>query len=119
MADSKDMNTFDNKSYVNDGNETRVNNRKLSIGEKLERSKTKTVFADLNEEEIKTAKRGILRNVIIISLSFMLLFTAYQSMASLQSSINKVSILSNFVTSIIHPHSMSHHLRKTSIIESN
>ena len=61
MADSKDMNTFDNKSYVNDGNETRVNNRKLSIGEKLERSKTKTVFADLNEEEIKTAKRSIMR----------------------------------------------------------
>ena len=115
MADSKDMNTFDNKSYVNDGNETQVNNRKLSIGEKLERSKTKTAFADLNEEEIKIAKRGILRNVIIISLSFMLLFTAYQSMASLQSSINKVSILSNFVTSIIHSHSISHHFRKTSI----
>ena len=37
--------------------------------------------------------RMILKNIIIISTSFMLLFTAFQSMASLQSSINKVNLL--------------------------
>ena len=34
-----------------------------------------------------------MKNVVIISFSFMLLFTAFQSMANLQSSINKVSLL--------------------------
>ena len=37
--------------------------------------------------------RMILKNIIIISTSFMLLFTAFQSMASLQSSINKVNVM--------------------------
>ena len=84
-ADSKEMNTFDNKGYVDDGNGNQVENgknRKLS---------TKTRFANLNESEIRLAKRGIIKNVVIISFSFMLLFTAFQSMANLQSSINKVS----------------------------
>ena len=36
-------------------------------------------------------KRLILKNVVAISFSFMILFTAFQSMAALQSSINKVS----------------------------
>lgn len=36
-------------------------------------------------------ERMIMKNIIVISFAFMLLFTAYQSMASLQSSINKVS----------------------------
>jgi hypothetical protein len=38
----------------------------------------------------KHEKRMILKNIIVISFAFMLLFTAFQSMASLQSSINKV-----------------------------
>ena len=44
----------------------------------------------LSDEEIRKEKRRILKNVIVISFSFMLLFTAFQSMANLQSSINKV-----------------------------
>ena len=39
---------------------------------------------------VKYEKRMILKNIIVISFAFMLLFTAFQSMASLQSSINKV-----------------------------
>ena len=97
MADSKEMNTFDNKGYVDDGNGNQVKNRKLSIGEKLERSSTKTRFANLNEGEKKIAKRRILKNVVIISFSFMLLFTAFQSMANLQSSINKVSVYKSII----------------------
>ena len=47
-------------------------------------------FDNLNEEETRHVKRGIYKNVVIISVAFMFLFTAYESMASLQSSINKV-----------------------------
>ena len=36
-------------------------------------------------------KRKILKNVILISVAFMVLFTSYQSMSTLQSSINKAS----------------------------
>jgi len=102
MADSKEMNTFDNKGYVDDGNGNQVKNRKLSIGEKLERSSTKTRFANLNEGEKKIAKRRILKNVVIISFSFMLLFTAFQSMANLQSSINKVAGLGTTSLAVIY-----------------
>ena len=35
-------------------------------------------------------KRSIIKNVLIICLAFMLLFTAFQSMSALQSSINRV-----------------------------
>jgi len=95
-ADSKEMNTFDNKGYVDDGNGNQVENgknRKLS---------TKSRFANLNELEIRLAKRGIIKNVVIISFSFMLLFTAFQSMANLQSSINKVAGLGTASLAVIY-----------------
>ena len=44
-------------------------------------------------------KRKILKNVLLISMAFMVLFTSFQSMASLQSSINKARsncIVNNF-----------------------
>jgi hypothetical protein len=47
-----------------------------------------------NEKERKHEKKMILKNIVIISFAFMLLFTAFQSMASLQSSINKVKSFS-------------------------
>ena len=40
---------------------------------------------------IKIQKRVIEMNIVVISFAFMLLFTAYQSVAFLQSSINKVN----------------------------
>ena len=48
----------------------------------------------LSDEEKKTMKFGIMKNVIIISIAFMLLFTAFQSMAQLQSSLNEVNLYS-------------------------
>ena len=39
---------------------------------------------------MKQEKFGIIKNVIIICVAFMLVFTAFQSMSALQSSINKV-----------------------------
>lgn len=82
MTEKNEMWTFDNKAYVADEND---NGGKPS--KKVGR------FAQMTDEEKSTAKRGIMKNVVIISFSFMLLFTAFQSMANLQSSINKVSIL--------------------------
>ena len=81
MTEKNEMWTFDNKAYVADEND---NGGKPS--KKVGR------FAQMTDEEKSTAKRGIMKNVVIISFSFMLLFTAFQSMANLQSSINKVSL---------------------------
>ena len=41
------------------------------------------------QEEDKWLKRKIQKNLIVISAAFMVLFTAFQSMAALQSSLNK------------------------------
>ena len=49
-----------------------------------ERSNTSSNFTSDQQE-----KRYIIKNIVIISLAFMFLFTAYNSMANLQSSINK------------------------------
>ena len=43
------------------------------------------------KKQNKREERQIMKNIVVISFAFMLLFTAFQSMASLQSSINKVS----------------------------
>jgi hypothetical protein len=45
----------------------------------------------LSEQEIKAEKRIIYKNVLLISISFLLLFVAFESMSKLQSSINVVS----------------------------
>ena len=43
-------------------------------------------------EADKKLKRSIVKNVILIAVAFMVLFTSFQSMASLQSSINQANI---------------------------
>ena len=48
----------------------------------------------LSEDQIKTEKRIIYKNVLLISVSFLLLFVAFESMSKLQSSINVVSLAS-------------------------
>ena len=50
----------------------------------------RTSVENMTAEEIKAEKKGILKNVFLISFAFLLLFTAFQSMSALQSSINKV-----------------------------
>lgn len=47
-------------------------------------------YAHLTAGELKKAKCKVMWNVVVISFAFMLLFTAFQSMANLQSSINRV-----------------------------
>ena len=46
---------------------------------------------DMSRAEIRYEKWRIMKNVVVISFAFLLLFTAFQSMSALQSSINKVS----------------------------
>ena len=89
MADSTELNTYENKGYMSSDVEDSNANQVVKKSD-LEKSSIKGKFSNLSEDEAKEAKRGILRNVVVISFSFMLLFTAFQSMANLQSSINKV-----------------------------
>ena len=86
MTEKNEMYTFDNKAYVPDEND---NGRPKKPGQEGR-------YANMTEEEKRRVKRGIMKNVVIISFSFMLLFTAFQSMANLQSSLNKVSYFSKF-----------------------
>ena len=53
----------------------------------------------LSPEEIKAEKRIIYKNVLLISVAFLLLFVAFESMSKLQSSINVVSLISIFTMS--------------------
>ena len=50
---------------------------------------------DLSQEQLRSEKRRIMKNVVFISFAFLLLFTAFQSMAALQSSINKVGLVTS------------------------
>ena len=100
MEMTNDLQSFDNKAYVaeeytstdpNDqnGNKYKTKNEELNNNAESQISTVKFV-KDMTPEEIRQEKYSILKNVIFISFSFLLLFTAFQSMSFLQSSINKV-----------------------------
>lgn len=72
-----------------DGGETSVVESKDQNYNDSEK-KVSSQFSGLSPGEVKRYKFLIMKNVVVISISFMLLFTAFQSMAALQSSINKV-----------------------------
>ena len=52
-------------------------------------SSDQDVTSKLTAEQVKTEKRRIYKNLILISFAFLLLFTAFGTTGSLQSSINK------------------------------
>merc|ERR1712106_552560 len=56
----------------------------------------------LSEEEIKAEKRIIYKNVLLISVSFLLLFVAFESMSKLQSSINVVNNLGTWANATVY-----------------
>ena len=60
---------------------------------------------EVDEEGVKEkpSKWGVMKNVVCISIAFMVLFTSYQSMASLQSSINQVSVYKHWVKRFLKP----------------
>jgi len=63
---------------------------------------TEAKVIPLTEEEIKAEKKIIYKNVILISLAFLLLFTAFESMAKLQSSINVVNNLGDWANATVY-----------------
>merc|ERR1711892_1236114 len=56
----------------------------------------------LSEEEIKAEKKIIYKNVLLISVSFLLLFVAFESMSKLQSSINMVNNLGTWANATVY-----------------
>jgi len=95
-----EMGTFDNKAYVVDDDTSAADRNANSITLSKEHGSSR--FANLDPAEARAIKRGIMKNVIIISFAFMLLFTAFQSMANLQSSINKVDGLGTYSLAVIY-----------------
>jgi len=61
-----------------------------------------TQEARLSEEEIKAEKKIIYKNVLLISVSFLLLFVAFESMSKLQSSINVVNNLGTWANAAVY-----------------
>ena len=68
------------------GKETTVSKDEIDKGRNI----NLTEVSVLPTMTVKQEKLHIIKNTIIISIAFMLLFTAYNSMANLQSSINKL-----------------------------
>lgn len=107
MEMTNDLQSFDNKAYVaeeftstdpDDHNRRKHKTKEEELNNNAETPISSVKFVkDMSPEEIRQEKRGILKNVIFISFSFLLLFTAFQSMSFLQSSINKVRNVNYFI----------------------
>ena len=101
MAKPTELQSFDNRGYVADDsnistaadpNDNNINRYGMKGGENNNKDETHIPnMSNMSPEEIRSEKRRIMKNVIVISFAFLLLFTAFQSMSALQSSINKVS----------------------------
>jgi len=83
---------MDNAGYVMDSPTTNTNNSKEDSDERKQ----------MSQQEKNQQKRGIYKNLIMISLSFLLLFLAFESMSKLQSSINVVDNLGTFSNSAVY-----------------
>lgn len=59
-------------------------------------------FDEKKSDHLKEEKLHIYKNVLLISFSFLLLFTAYESMSKLQSSINSVANLGTWSNSAVY-----------------
>ena len=98
MEMTNDPQSFDNKAYVSDDSADPNSNNVRKYSTKDTEEFNNNVEArissvkNMSPEEIRLEKRSIMKNVIVISFAFLLLFTAFQSMSFLQSSINKVSL---------------------------
>ncbi|XP_045611697.2 UNC93-like protein isoform X1 [Procambarus clarkii] len=95
MADEDKTDGQDNPAFVGDENSTVsvVKATEAVASPSSTQAAAATVLVvrkkELTEEE-NMEKVRILKNVVIISIAFMFLFTSFNSMANLQSSINKV-----------------------------
>ncbi|XP_042205187.1 UNC93-like protein isoform X3 [Homarus americanus] len=90
MADVDKTPGETNPAFLNDDNNTTAIAKATEAGDSSSASPTTAVQKKELTEEEKIEKFRILKNVVIISIAFMFLFTSFNSMANLQSSINKV-----------------------------
>ena len=112
MEMTNDLQSFDNKAYVGEeSNKTDPNDnsvRKYSPKDEFVKDQefnnnnsgdakagVRNV-KDMSPAEIRQEKSSIMKNVLVISFAFLLLFTSFQSMSFLQSSINKVGRFNSF-----------------------
>ena len=61
-----------------------------------------SLYQNMTAEERKAEKRAIYKNILLISFSFLLLFTAFESMSKLQSSINTVQNLGTWSSTAVY-----------------
>ncbi len=60
----------------------------------LQKARQVTAMTDIRKASMDGGETRLLhKNVVVMSVAFMILFTAFQSMSALQSSINKVRSL--------------------------
>jgi len=83
---------MDNSGYEPDLHMQTQNNNKDKAAE----------ASQYTPEEIKAEKKIIYKNVLLISVSFLLLFVAFESMSKLQSSINVVNNLGTWANATVY-----------------
>ena len=104
ISDSKGINIDSVKNTTCNFNEEEAEAKMINISSLKNATNTnsdnkfrKFTFANEGQE-----KRSIIKNVLIICIAFMLLFTAFNSMSALQSSINKVDGLGTWSNTAIY-----------------
>jgi len=97
-----EMESFDNKAYLQDTEEKSSSVVNNNHDKEAEAGRSRTAVDNMTEDEVRAEKKGIMKNVILISFAFLLLFTAFQSMSSLQSSINRVCNLGTYSNAVIY-----------------
>ena len=71
-------------------------------GGEIRHNNNKDHFKTKRNDQLEGEKLLIYKNVLLISFSFLLLFTAYESMSKLQSSINSVANLGTWSNSAVY-----------------
>lgn len=97
MKDDTDNNGIENKGYT--FSEIPLESSKPNTQVSFNKEKGESIIETNSQNgtgvqkmvNIEQEKRSIIKNLIVICIAFMLLFTAFQSMSALQSSINNVS----------------------------
>ena len=76
--------------------------KKEEVGSEMEEKREEVVKSQKACAETKSQKRRIYKNVLLVSISFLLLFVAFESMSKLQSSINTVDNLGLWSSVVIY-----------------
>jgi len=84
---------MDNNAFEHDSGHVRKEKEAIS---------SSNVYQNLTAGERQAEKRAIYKNVLLISFSFLLLFTAFESMSKLQSSINTVQNLGTWSSTAVY-----------------